>query len=648
MLLGEVAPPPHAEALALEGRYLVCKVDCIPGQFALRREVGPASPEERALFEHWEGRLPRAPEALGLRVESAISRAPLRPGDTATIALLLRCPDKEESCRGLKIEGGEHAFFPEADESVTWRLVEHRPLDKRRGLALQFRGVANANVPQEAVASMGGVVRLRQGEGGAEAPVVFSLDVPRGPRGVASREIGSPLLQMFDGEGGRAPRLRSEEAAGPPEQRGEEAPVGLGQALLLGFLGGMLLNLMPCVFPVLAIKAAAFIRLAHEERGGVLAHGAAYTGGILLSFWALAAAVLGLRAVGLEVGWGFQFQEPWFLVALAAVLVLFSLNLFGVFELRGGGAGGAVDRLMATDRGVARSVAEGVLAVVLATPCSAPLMGTAVGFALTAGAATIVAVFTALGLGLAAPFVALTLVPGLTQRLPRPGPWMLTLKRLLGFALLFTTVWLLWVLGQVAGSGAMAGALVVLVSLALASWCWGTLEARGHGGAQRGLAAAALLAGVALVATFSLSSLGEQVEAGEGAGAEAEDEGWLPWSETRITQELEAGRPVFVDFTADWCITCKVNERTVLARDDVQRAVADLDVAMIKADWTRRQDDIRQVLAQHGKAGVPMYLVYTPGRPSAPQVLPEVLTPSVVIEALRQAAGVGAKDEAAR
>jgi len=346
-------------------------------------------------------------------------------------------------------------------------------------------------------------------------------------------------------------------------------------------------------------------------------HVLAYGAGIVGSMLALAGVVLGLRAAGTQVGWGFQLQDPVFATVLAAALVVFALGLFGVYTLGVDAAalGEKVDRA----HGLRRSVGEGVLAVVLATPCSAPFLGTAVGFAFAGSAWTILAVFAAIGVGLALPFALLALVPGARRLVPKPGPWMETLQRVLGFVLLGTAVWLLWLVGQLTGTDGMARALAFLVALAAAVWLLARTERRALGA----LLAATVIAPAALWA-FPLPE--------PEAAADTE----RAWSPERVQAALAESAPVFVDFTADWCITCRANERLVLQSDAVQQALEESGTVFLVADWTRRDETIRAVLAEHDKAGVPLYLLYRPGE-TTPEVLPELLTEAIVTDALRRA-----------
>jgi thiol:disulfide interchange protein DsbD len=398
-------------------------------------------------------------------------------------------------------------------------------------------------------------------------------------------------------------------------------------AIALGWLGGLVLNLMPCVLPVLAIKLTALAALAERSRREQLAHAAAYAAGIALSMLALAAVVVGLRVAGTSVGWGFQLQEPGFLLAICALLVAFAQNLFGAFEI-------AVDasRLGAIGShapGAARSFFDGLLAVALATPCSAPFLGTAVGFAFASPAPVIAAIFLSIGLGLAAPFALAAASPAIARRIPRSGAWMSPLRAALGGALLLTAAWLLWVLGRVSGAAAVAPALVLL--LAIAAACWGIGIAQRRGRALSGAVIAALLAAVAAPGIVVIRRAPEaraQPEAPAIARARA-------FSAERVHESLAAGRPVFVYFTADWCLTCKVNERA-LADRRIEPELERLGYDVYRADWTRRDAAIQRALAALGRAGVPAYAVYAPAAPDHPHLLPELLTADLLLDALRE------------
>jgi thiol:disulfide interchange protein DsbD len=403
--------------------------------------------------------------------------------------------------------------------------------------------------------------------------------------------------------------------------------------MILAFVGGLILNLMPCVLPVLAIKLFGISQLAHKSRSTLLLHGWAYVLGTVVSMLGLATVVIVLKATGTRVGWGFQFQEPLFLAAISGVLLVFSLNLFGVFEIYS--QGGRLARLGMNATGPGRSFLDGLLAVVVATPCSAPFLGTAVGFALASPAAIIVAVFAAIGVGLAFPFVAVTLIPGWAHLLPRPGPWMRGLRAVLGLALMGTVLWLVWLMQRLAGLEGLAKLLAFLAGVMAATCLYGLSQ-------RRVRLPRLITAGMVPALLIAAGSLCLQFEP-RPAGLDASRSGavgWEPFDPGHIATVLASGGAVFVDFTADWCITCKVNETLVIQSNAVVQELARRNIVRFKADWTHRNEAIRAELARYGRAGVPMYLVYSPEAPSDPIVLPELLTARVLLDALRRAAPV--------
>jgi thiol:disulfide interchange protein DsbD len=399
----------------------------------------------------------------------------------------------------------------------------------------------------------------------------------------------------------------------------------LAQQAGLAFLGGMILNLMPCVFPVLFLKGLSLVNSAGEERVHIRRHGLVYTLGIVASFWLLVALLLALRAAGATLGWGFQFQSPIFVALMAAFLFFLGLSLAGQFEigLSLTSAGGS----LAQKQGYAGSFFTGVLAVVVATPCTAPLMGAAIGYALAQSAAASFVVFTALGLGLAAPYLLLTLQPSWTRLLPRPGAWMEVLKQATSVPIFATVIWLVWVMAQTRGATGVAVLLATLLLLAISGWVLGRWPAR------RGpeLVATAILLVAVGFCVYGVNTLAMPVSA-----AEESNSGWKPWSQAAVEQARAAEEPVFVDFTASWCLSCQVNERVVLRAAEVRAAFAQKHVALFKADWTTHDDAITQALAALGRSGVPTYVLYAPGTGSAGTVLPEVLTPGIVLDALKK------------
>jgi thiol:disulfide interchange protein DsbD len=394
------------------------------------------------------------------------------------------------------------------------------------------------------------------------------------------------------------------------------ASLGLLAALVAAFVGGLILNLMPCVLPVLAIKVLGFA--SHADTRAGRRHGLLYAAGVLASFWALAGALLALRAAGAELGWGFQLQSPIAVATLALLFFALALNLSGVFEF-----GNLLPSRFATwsaQRPALHWFLTGVLAVLIAAPCTAPFMGAALGFALTAEAATAFAVFSALGLGMALPYVALAWFPAWLAHVPKPGPWMVRLKQALAFPLYATVVWLAWVLGRQAGLDAVVWLLAAAVLVAIAAWLAGLPASRGP--LARGAIALLVAAGVAVA-----------VLPREGAAPPPAAEGaWQPYSANALAALTASGKPVFVEFTAAWCVTCQVNKKLVLSRGDVLDAFRAREVQLVRADWTRRDPEIAQALARIGRSGVPAYVLYRPGR--APVVLPEILTRERLIEAL--------------
>jgi thiol:disulfide interchange protein DsbD len=347
---------------------------------------------------------------------------------------------------------------------------------------------------------------------------------------------------------------------------------------------------------------------------------------------ALAAVVVALRAAGTAVGWGFQFQEPLFVAAVASVLVVFAINLFGVFEI--GVDTGRLAGFGAQAAGARRSFFDGLLAVVLATPCSAPFLGTAVGFAFAGRAPVIFAVFLAIGFGLGFPFALVAASPALARWLPRSGSWMPKLRAGLGFALLATVVWLLWIVGRSAGADAITSLLAWLLALGFATWLFAVLR----GGSRVALHAGGSLAVVVLlVAGAGVVSIDRAAPPTQPEASRAV----RPYAAAAVAEERRAGRPVFVYFTADWCLTCKVNERLVLADAEVRGTLARAGFAVFEADWTRRDEAIRAELARFGRSGVPLYLLYPAAAGAAPLRLPELLTKTRFLEALRDAARDG-------
>jgi thiol:disulfide interchange protein DsbD len=456
---------------------------------------------------------------------------------------------------------------------------------------------------------------------------VLAVDV----RGLACRDQCIPLELSLARELGLPASAGAERVralfAGATQDDPPGASLSLLAALGLALLGGLVLNLMPCVLPVLALKAFAAAELSRSTPEEARRHGIAYAAGVLATMLALAAGVVALRLAGARVGWGFQFQEPLFLAVLVAVLVVFAANLFGVFEIGSGAL--RLAGIGARAEGARRSFFEGLLAVVLATPCSAPFLGTAVGFAFASPAPVTLAVFAAIGAGLALPFVVVCFVPGAASFLPRAGPWMLRLREALGLGLLLTVVWLLWIAGRASGAPGVVALAGVAWCAAVVAWIHGRLQAGGLGWLRA--APWLALAPLVLLGANAISLAPHPDEPAPTSLASAES-----WDPQRVAEELARGRTAFVFFTADWCLTCKVNEKLVLSSESVRAELERLDVAVFRADWTRRDEAIRAELARLGRAGVPTYAIHRPGR-AEPLVLPELLTTGRLVAALRSA-----------
>jgi thiol:disulfide interchange protein DsbD len=408
----------------------------------------------------------------------------------------------------------------------------------------------------------------------------------------------------------------------------EAADLALPYALLLALAGGLILNLMPCVFPVLSIKALAVLQQAGHDRWQTRLHGWAYAAGILLSFAGLAGLLIALKAGGASIGWGFQFQSPLFVLVVAYVMFAVGLSLSGVFTIGASVVG--VGSGLAARSGYSGSFFTGVLAAVVATPCTAPFMGAAIGFALSQPALVMLAVFLSLGAGLALPYWLLCHWPALQRRLPKPGLWMEHLKQGLAFPMYAAAAWLIWVLARQAGPTAVAGALIGCVAIGFAAWLYQISRNSNDGRRRLGDASAGFL----LILAVSGGYFSVDAPALTSQSSEGQAKNWQAYSADELRRLRAAGKPVFVNLTADWCISCLVNEQVALSRDAVLNAFREAGVIYLKGDWTNRDPAIANVLAEYGRSGVPLYLYFAPGAQTA-EVLPQILTPDTVINAVK-------------
>ena len=567
--------------------------------------------------------------AHGVTLLSDISLpAGLAPGTSLPIALsldLLVCsegqcvPEKLTLDRQLTIGAGAAdpaaaAQFAAARAAIPVSLAEAGRFAVENGQIRLFLPIASPEnvtgthvfLREGGVALVGGLQKVSPVKGG----VLISLGAVAGP-------VRSAISGVVRLDYAHQPSAALDFGAklGPVPSAGEGAFGALATFLLaLGgaILGGLLLNLMPCVFPVLAIKVISFTRHANDRRGHRIS-GLAYSAGVVISFLALGTLMLGLRSAGEQLGWGFQLQSPAVVAALAVLFTMMGLNLAGLFEF-GQFLPSRLSALEAKNPTV-NAFLSGVLAVAVASPCTAPFMGASLGLALSLPALQALLVFASIGVGMALPYLAASLIPAVARWLPRPGVWMDTFRRAMAFPMFATVVWLVWVLGQQTGIDGAGALLALLVAMS------GVLWSLGLPGRSRWL-----LTGITLlVLALMLAALGRNVTRPmDVSSAATSSERWQAWAPGRVEQVLATGVPVFVDFTAAWCVTCQYNKKTTLANADVLSDLTAKKVTMLRADWTRRDPAITSALAQLGRNGVPVYVLYQAGK--TPVVLSEILT----------------------
>ena len=583
----------------LKATWLVCRQECIPeeGSFTLKLPVQGTTALNRPAFDaafdaapaplSRPGQIQVEGQQLKLRVEGLPASAQGRP--------LEFLPETGEVVHNAAVSGKD---WQQAWEGGTWTATY--PLAEQRSASPDAMPV---------------VLALAEPKAGdkplawrVEAPVSGSWPATAAP---AARAEVSPALQAA---------LKENAATAPATT--PFAASSLAMALLGALLGGLLLNLMPCVFPVLAIKVLGFARQSGDH-GGHRRAALAYTAGVMISLLALAGAMLALRAAGAQLGWGFQLQSPAVVAGLAALFTLIGLNLAGVFEF--GRVAPASLCGAQSARPLVNDFLSGVLAVVIASPCTAPFMGASLGFAITLPAGQAMLLFAALGFGLALPYLLAGFIPAVARLLPRPGRWMQTLQRLLAFPMFATVAWLVWVLGQQSGIDGAGALLALLVCLSALVWSF-TLRGR----------ARVVIASVLLVCTAVLAAgIGPNIVQGTppaaAAVAGAQDR-WQPWSTQRVAELNAQGRPVFVDFTAAWCVTCQYNKKTTLADAEVLAQFQSRNVALMRADWTRRDQAITAAITALGRSGVPVYVLHVPGK--APVVFSEILRKEELSSAL--------------
>ncbi|MDA9877472.1 protein-disulfide reductase DsbD [bacterium] len=423
-------------------------------------------------------------------------------------------------------------------------------------------------------------------------------------------DLGSGIVEISTTPSSSAQSASSANAGGTEN-------FSLGLILLFALAGGMILNLMPCVFPVLSIKALSFT-MTHQTDKSKQAHGLAYTAGVVSSFVAIAVVMLALRAAGEAIGWGFQLQSPLFVIFLIYLFFVMGLAFSGYLEI--GSSLMSVGQSSDNEEGLGSSFMTGVLATTVASPCTAPFMGPALGFAISQPSYVALLVFAFLGLGMALPFILLTWIPGLSQRLPRPGQWMDTFKQFLSFPLYITAVWLLWIAGRQTNIDVAATVVIGLVLIAMAIWLWKLNQPSGLSRSK--ILAAACLMGALALPTLSVS--------------ESRDEPlWQTYSPQLLSDLRSNGQAVFINLTADWCITCLVNEKVALGSDTFYQALAENNITYLKGDWTNNDPEITKLLNQYQRSGVPLYLMYPNGQ-GEPEILPQILLEPMIMEAINR------------
>jgi len=596
VLLAELTPPANAApgnaVIGASAEWLVCRDICIPEKGELEMTL-PVANADAPPNPRWQAHIERARSMLPVAAAGYGAQAALQNGK---LVVLLKPP------AGTALPS-QARFFPEREN-----LIEPAAPQKvtRQGDALRFE-MKLADPPPKDVTTVKGVAVADAGWKGTDRRKAIEVTAP----------VGSAIAAAAGPTAGAG--------AGTPTQAGA-GDASILVAIALALVGGVLLNLMPCVFPVLGIKVLGFVEHAHGDARALRLQALIYSVGVLLSFVVLAGIMLALRAGGSQLGWGFQLQSPAVVALLAALFLVLALNLSGVFEW-GAFAQSLTSQLSARGR-YADAFLSGVLATVVATPCTAPFMGAAVGYTLTQDAWHALAVFAALGAGMAAPVLALTLFPRMLRLLPRPGAWMEVFKQILAFPLFATVAWLAWVLGAQSGNDAVFALLVGLVLVAMGAWMYGRYE-HWLGAWRSGIAI--VLAVLGLVVAWPGTA-----PAGDSANADRTGElPWQAWSPEKVRSLTAEGHPVFVDFTAAWCVTCQVNKRVALHNDAVRQEFAARGVATLRADWTRQDPRITRELSALGRNAVPVYALYAPGA-DAPRLLPEVLTPTIVLDELRK------------
>jgi thiol:disulfide interchange protein DsbD len=610
MLLSQITPPQNSEIktnqpLNAKVEWLVCSsLMCQPGSASVSMSVNIQEEEPKfrdevtAFFVEARSKLPTTQIKIATKRKDGIVQLEVPP---------------------LKNVVGAY-FFPEEQDVIDHSVDPTFALNSNdsNSYLVSLKEKDEVGVPRQ---TLKGVLVLHTRQG--DSNQVEAVDVN------SQIQDDSGLLSMADTT---AMKVAINGQASVVSESAFNFEGGIGLALLFAFLGGMILNLMPCVLPVISLKIMSFVKLSGEKRSLTLKHGLWFSFGVLFSFWILAGAILIFRSYGQAVGWGFQLQEPIFVVALASLMFIFALSLFGVFEwglIFASWAGQTQADKAQKSSGFTGSFFSGVLATAVATPCTGPFLGSAVGFALTLPAYQALFIFTSLGLGMCFPYLLLAAFPALLRFIPKPGAWMETFKQLMGFVLLASVLWLMWVFSAQTNSFSVICFVAGLLCFAFGGWIYGRGGVPSVGKTKR------ILAYVSVVLCFFVgvqAILLPKQSWSQEAAAKGDNhwKGWETFSPERVAELRAQGTPVFIDFTAKWCLICQANH-FVLASQEIDRKFAQEGVVKMVADWTKNDPIITEELSKFGRNSVPLYVYYGPDKAQDPVILPQLLTPDVVI-----------------
>jgi thiol:disulfide interchange protein len=629
ILLSQIIPPlqidPRAKVdMQAQVKWLVCSsLTCQPGSasatlpLVVSTEQPHLRPEFAAVFEQARAKIPQTQVKVKTVRKEGIVQLEI-PQEATEL--------REETIRDIY-------FFPEQKDVIdpSFEPIVAASASESNRYLVNLKGGDEIGAASK---YLKGVLVLHKQNGVQESIQAFDIDSP-------IEEDDQDALNLLTSSASSSPM-----AIGNPTMRSSSSSFnfegGIALALVFAFIGGMILNLMPCVLPVISFKVMSFVKMSGQSRSLTLKHGLMFSLGVILSFWLLASAMLMLRAYGQAVGWGFQLQEPLFVVILASLLFIFALSLFGVFEwgmFFASWAGQTQAETSQKSSGYIGSFLSGVLATAVATPCTGPFLGSAVGFAVTLPVFQSLLIFTSLGLGMCFPYLLLAAFPSYLRFMPKPGAWMEIFKQLMGFLLLATVLWLMWVFSAQTDAFSLVCLLAGFLCFSIGAWIYG----RGCSpvAARRTRIFASIL--VILFAfmgceaiLFPRATWYSQDSVAHTKSVSDHWDGWEDFSPERVAQLRREGKPIFIDFTAKWCLICQANH-LVLSSDDVKKRLGDLGVVKMKADWTKNDPIITQELSKFGRNSVPLYVLYGSDDKQEPLILPQVLTPDVVAEHLSRA-----------